>query len=858
MQDMARYQANDLIYQAPPQDWWQSWLVGNGSGGATVWNPSDRICFQLGHTDLLDRVPSPGLDGRDIPNVRHAMRGSIQVHGSPLFDPFYIQDYISRTGLSDGIVRMSGKSQFGSFSLCFFYCEQPNVFVLRYADTLSYPACHSLCLEKLGSRFLPRIWGEAEPNTLLGLGNVSFMVQKDTVRIDYTYNQLHTTNLIEIRTGEEYSDQIGEYTLERTFPGTDTFEVELRICLGIGENTSESFRCAQHDFHQAQLLSFDQLLNLKTQQYQAQLPDTHIILPQDEYYENLWYACRYNMRSCYRGKYPAFFINGPFGGDRDKREWADCWLHWNMHASHLGIVKNGDFDLFLAYVEYKMRQIPSAQRLAREVYGCGGMVTQDQQKPDGGNRGLPGDYYKMQIHPCLQTSLQFYQYWRFTDDKTFLIEKLLPYMRLTLLFWKDYLKEENGHLHIPRSHPYEFHNGYAFRDCLVDLSLLKACLPIYPQLEMAAGLESPLAEWCKQALAQLIDFVSLPVLRDFVTRKQDGKYVYDNLFFRGEKYDPGDEVYSIGWSERVKKFVTHSDTHAEILEPDVKKAGGYGAFCSSQTSFVYPAALVCSDESPVWSERMHKSADRRKMWYNARNALRTIRRKPGRWKPHFPVEESDTMSWTGHSLELIAFAKLGLVENLRTALHYYTHNYQMYPQGMFNYHARSRWALDYQDHQGADGQPRRVYTDRLCRHFGFEAMGIFTETIDLMLLDSSDGILRLFPAYDRDAYIKLPGEGGFVVEAVQHNKQLCYVKITSLHGNTCRIRLAWDTCWCKTEKESTLLEIKNAVATFNTECGGIYIVSPVPDVELSLPFAGHTAHPHKNEDVTLGIFPAIW
>ena len=854
MEYLERYQSNDIIYEMPPRDWWQGWLCGNGSGGATVWNPEDGLQIQLGHTDLLDRAPDMGKDNYGIPNTRHNLRCGLQLHGVPFFDPFYMDHYTARTGLADGITRVEGKNAFGSFEAEFFYSKTPDAFVLLYRDTCREPIRRSFHLEKRGSRFFSRIWTGTEPDTSMGMGHTELVSDGPVIRLTHEKEGFCMADTLFAEANVPYEEYQTEYSLERVYEATEDFCLELRVFPGVDRPLEDCIRYADENFAMAEPMDFAGLLENQRQQYGAQLPDTGIVLPEDPYYENLWYAARYHMRSCYQGKYPAFFINGPFGGNRDKREWADCWLHWNMHDETLGVIKNGDFDLFRAFAEYKMRQIPSGKQLARELYGCGGMVTQDQQKPDGGSRNRSEDYFKLQVYPCLQTSLIFYQYWAFTGDRAFLREKLLPYLTLTLEFWKDYLVEEGGTLHVPRSHPYEFHNGYAFRDCLTELSLLKACLPLLAEVEAAAGVKkTELADWALRA--HLAEFTELPVLKDFVTSQVDGKTVYDNPFFYGEPYDEKDRLLALGKSERTGTYVTHCQTHAERMEPDIAKLGGCGAFCSSESAFVYPALLTGSDDSPRWREKMHRPDTG--LWEAGRNALRTIRRPAKDEKPSsYPVDFPRTLSWTGHSLELPAFAKLGLADQLEKAMEFYTKNYQMFPQGMFNYHPRNRWLLDSQKYVAADGRKIRFPYFPLCMHFSLEEFGVFTETVDLMLLDSAGGLIRTFPAYRKDASFRLPAEGGFLVEAVQKDGQTAYVDILSRQTRSCSLRTDWERCFLTVDGRREELPIRNAVVSFAAEAGKEYFLTDRPDTERPV-LTGHQPGPMENGPVTLGMFPCF-
>ena len=78
------------------------------------------------------------------------------------------------------------------------------------------------------------------------------------------------------------------------------------------------------------------------------------------------------------------------------------------------------------------------------------------------------------------------------------------------------------------------------------------------------------------------------------------------------------------------------------------------------------------------------------------------------------------------------------------------------------------------------GDTRGNYTEQ------FAACGIVSE----MLLQSVDGILRLFPAWpkDKDArFERLRAEGGFVVSATQNSRQIKSVTVFSTAGG----RLRW-------------------------------------------------------------------
>ena len=126
-----------------------------------------------------------------------------------------------------------------------------------------------------------------------------------------------------------------------------------------------------------------------------------------------------------------------------------------------------------------------------------------------------------------------------------------------------------------------------------------------------------------------------------------------------------------------------------------------------------------------------------------------------------------------------------------------------------------------------------------------------------MLLDSSDGLIRVFPCYDRDASFRLPAHGGFWVEAQQQAGNIEHVRIHSRFGGRCRVRTNWHHCWISSETETQELSIQNAVVSFNTSPNQEYLLTPSCNQSTSPELVGHTAAPLKNEFACLGLFPCF-
>lgn len=82
--------------------------------------------------------------------------------------------------------------------------------------------------------------------------------------------------------------------------------------------------------------------------------------------------------------------------------------------------------------------------------------------------------------------------------------------------------------------------------------------------------------------------------------------------------------------------------------------------------------------------------------------------------------------------------------------------------------------------------------NRLFRHHGggIEHLTMVPATINEMLMQSYEGVIRLFPCWDRKSaasFENLRADGAFLVSAELKNEQISSLKIKSLNGRTCNV-----------------------------------------------------------------------
>ncbi|MFC7681060.1 hypothetical protein [Paenibacillus sp. GCM10028914] len=835
---ISQQDANDLIYKSPPIRGHQGWLLGDGTTGYTVWNPADQIMCQIGSTDLIS--------AEDNWTLRHASQLKMKFD-LPLFDSMYMRSYEGRLSIGDGVLRVKGESDFGFFSWTAVPLREPQALVFEYEDQCVEEVERTICLERFGTRLLDNWYAAVEPGTGVGIKDTKCTVLPDGLSIRYTGEGIDVATTIKVESSVEWfgKELSSQKAILKLAPAKN---VKLKIiavpCIGSAAADTVGVGSDQVEVvTAARLLAVDSRSTEEwhlegRQQNRSNWAPSFVHLPEDPYYAQLWYLARYHLHISSGGHYPAFFINGPWGFERDVRAWASSWFHWNMHPVVLPLITSGDYSFMKPYVDWRMRQFNFAQTYAAEQYGQPGAAFVDYASPLGEQRSsYRTTHYGLSVGPML--CIQLYRLWKHSGDTVLLRDILYPVFREVIAFWKGYLEEDTeGYLHVSRSTPYEFHGGYQFRDCLTDHVHLRQILPLFNELVQENGAEAPedddLAAWCSKAVGKLYPMQSRPVPAWPTTLQEDGRRVYDNPFFYGETYQEQDKVAAIGWSLRDEKWVSHIDTHAD-------NTSGFGAFCSSQTAQSYPCAIVTSDHSPEWSDTTEATQEERELWEMTRNALRTIRRypagqmmnEPGKWQ----VAE-EKIAWTGHSLELPSFARLGLTDSLERAMAFYVDRYQMFPQGMWNYHPKKRWFMSSSfPRKHGTSEQLHLEHDPWALHFGLEPQGIFSETVNEMLLGSWGGLLRPFQAYAKDGYFRLPAWGGFWVMAEQKNGKLLYVNILSERGGVCRVRVPWKQAWITQDgQEPCVFNVEKGICVFESEKGVTYhltdVIAPVTSVDL--------------------------
>ncbi len=124
-----------------------------------------------------------------------------------------------------------------------------------------------------------------------------------------------------------------------------------------------------------------------------------------------------------------------------------------------------------------------------------------------------------------------------------------------------------------------------------------------------------------------------------------------------------------------------------------------------------------------------------------------------------------------------------------------------------------------------------AFPNRMFRHHGggIEHLTTIPATINEMLLQGHEGVIRLFPCWDKKSpasFENLRADGAFLVSAELKNKKISSIKIKSLKGRKCNLDFAYVK---SVKKESDGEEVpftrNGNVISFETQADEVYLLA---------------------------------
>ena len=781
---------HDVVFRAPVCDPTYGMPIGNGESGALLWLDEDTLHVQYNRPDCIDDI-DPRRDGIcSWTDERNSVAvNGVQLNlrfGCPLFGSLYQKRYEGRISLADAQASVDTETPFGTAHIRACASSAFHCTVLSVDADFTEEQPLELRMQRFGSRTFQYWWGYLRKEPEAGLSGTDAFADGDRFGIVQTLHGCAFCVSAAVVSDDgtwktaRKSSHIAECTAEenkhRSFRCYMTFEV--------GKDAREAREKADSALERALAAGYDAILSAHRAEWADFWEKSYVVLPCDQdYLENLWYLDLYYANSSMRGTLPPHFCNGLWGFFHDFVPW-NCYFHYNGQLAVFPLETCNHPELTETYHRFRRDQLPAAERFAHDVKHAPGAFYTDVCDMTG--RMEPGTRYNCTCGA--QIAMGMLEHWRYTGDDAFLRDTALPVLRAVGVYYLSQLKPaDDGYYHIYETQGYE--GSPLFTDSITDLSMIQVLFRALSEL-----LPPSEAGEYRERLAHLTPFAEAEFLPEELN--PDGTIAHGI----GAGRMPMDEkVLSVGTDKTgTKRRQTFG----------VPGHSFYG-FPHTELAPLFPSGLsgLGDKDSRLFAQMDNSACLLHEVWQD----------KSEDWD-------------NGHALIPIYLARLGEAELLHHEFEPLITAWMRFPQGLglyadtdFETNAKrfGKYTVQIRD----TGETAVVPT-WFFRHLDYETLPILTTAVNEMLLQSYDGVLRLFPAVrESEQYaFRLAAVGGFLVQAV-YESGLCEIRVTSTRGGVLRLT-AYGI--------SSPLRVTDADgnAAVYTEDNGVFRTETVPGQEL--------------------------
>lgn len=775
---------HDVVYLSPPTEGYEGFPLGNGDIGAMVWTTKTGLQAQINKNDTWDEPND------EAPMLLRSC-GQLSVDFTvPCFDWLYLDDFEGRLSMHDAEATFSTTTPFLSVSVNSRVQVNRNVFLIECqtegrGDLSEEGAMVRVALERWGSRAFPSWYSGITRGAHLGLGNAKAGAGKGDIWIEESFKDLSFAVVCRV-IGQKQTDAAiaHRHRAEISLPAKPNHQFTVMVSVVTTYESPEPLNAAVALLDECEKVGFMALCN-EHRAWWADFWQRSFVHLGNDYLENLYYMHMYLMGSSSRGRYPVVFNAGTFTWNHDVRQWVTPH-HWNMQQAYWSMNAANHSNLLRPYLDTYWRLMPKAEAYAKSR-GFENAILWNEGHDFSGRMLL----YPNNFTPASQIAQFFWDYYQYTGALEFLKERTYPFMKRAAEFYLQYLKwdEEKKQYEIYPAAIYECPQGDHFRNTITDLAMIRTLFRACIEASEILGIDQAKREQWQKVLDHLAPYplLMLPEVG---------------------------EALAVGLNP--DQSVANFDTDDEYT------------FCRN-TASVFPAGDIGISRK---GSRLYEAA---------------VRRAKLHPKNKLAISPIATVK-----------ARLGLADDARDDLLMSIRQLQHFPQGLFynldHWYYLSRYA-DVAKNPIIDCQRDYIY-DREARYkhtiagqrintpakpfiqCGLEPSAILAVTVNEMLLQSHEGLIRVFPATPNDwpAVFTLKARGGFLVSAQkQKGAPASFVLIKSLLGNECRLANPWPDRKVfvqdlRSGGKQPHAQTSDGVLTFDTAIGGIYLISSTNQV----------------------------
>jgi hypothetical protein len=782
----------DLVYKSPPIDPMQGIPLGNGDVGGLFWCEDSKIIIVVNKCDLIDST------------LRHASRIIIDFK-YPVFKAMYLSDFDARLNLSSASLNLEATSPFGKVGLKAFIDHRSGILLCELESDLDENVPLDVAVERFGSRSFSAWYSQIDRDATFGLSGTEAFADDNSICITQklssgtfaiagsvindndlkvSYSREHSRRAVIQLSGDHQKN--AQLVFAVTSPGIDNPVDQAKILL------SHAHEKGFEPFRESHLAVWKSIWNRSFIDYG------------DDYLNNLWYLTMYYANASQGGKYPGRFVNGLWGWSHDVQNWS-YYFHWNQQQLYWPLNAAGFHDLVSPYLNFRFNSLPYAKRDARKIFNTDGAFISDVVYFNGSNMLDRTNNHT----PVAEIALEFWRQYQYTGDKQFLKEKALPYILDAAKFFESLLaKEEDGLYHARESTGYE--GWILLKDGLTDLVYAQVIFTTAMEALKVADMDIPDANKWNEIVKYL---APLPVVKSDATAvlsNNNVRYKLNRGFFKG-KTSSTNKIFAAGCGIEDKKWLTVYYPTDDTTRYGLKLLDGI--FPSVPFSPVFPSGLIgLSQEGSILFDQMTTTA----LLYGSEA--------------------------TGWDPAPVVLARLGLSKELSVDLERFPGRWQIYCNGWGHwglehdvygkdYHQIEKDAncffrtYEVQDIASNEKLPLRMWP---FRYTSMESMSVLATAMNESLLQSYDGVLRIFPAFpsNKAGRFTLHAVGGFIVSSEIREGEVQWMRIQSLFGNSCKVYLPWKKAIVYSSQKRKSKQVNGDIVEINTIENEIIFILP--------------------------------
>ena len=731
---------HDIVYNTPAYEGFEGLPLGNGDLGGLVWNTNTGFEFQINKNDLFDVT-----NEESSATLRNGVRLNIDL-GAPGFEWIYLDDFKGRLSLKNAEASFDAQTPFMSNHLNTWVAQEKNLWFIHLKshskDALKDGTKLRVSLERWGSRTFPGWYGHFSKDTKSGLSQTQSFVMGNDIILLATYGNLKFAVACRIM-GEESVPAIvssNKSTLESLHAASDR-DVTLMLSFVTSNESADPMASAIALLNKVdgKSISIEKSLHRKAW---SRFWDQSFVHLGNDYIENIYYLRRYLMGSSSRGKFPVMFNGGIWTWNRDVRNWVTPH-HWNTQQQYWGLAAQNDCELMLPYLNTYFRLMPFAKEFSLKRGAKDAILWSEPHDFLGSMTFWERGDMVNNFTPASQIAGLFWEYYQYTNDTAFLMQRAYPFMKGAAEFYLQKLKwdsSKNEYFIFP-SQAYESPRTNQLKNPVTDRNMILANF-----------------SHCIQ---------SAKILKVDKDKIKQWQHVMDKIWPLPYRIIPNTgEVIDLAWYPDGSIF-PKLDDHGKWLNA-----------MAQNTSSVFPAGLTGIDQK---DSREFKALSN--IIYRHSPAVNAISPNP------------------------IVAARLGLGTEVLKMMENGIRRLQHFPQGFFYNIDHWYNISPYKDSlktPDISAQRDYVYDER--SHYpnklpakpfiqcGLEPLSIYGAAINEMLMQSNENKIRVFPAIPNNwpAAFKLLARGSFLVSAeLKTDGSIPAVFIESKKGNKCFLVNPW-------------------------------------------------------------------